>query len=76
MFAQLSVACIGFSVYRYVIINQQLGALLVAPDTYANFEYIAYVQSTYNYTIAIMVFCAWIKVRMHARTCLVHTHTV
>jgi hypothetical protein len=50
------------SVYRTLRVNSQLDELLHSPNDYANFEFLAWTQYTFNVTVAIMLFCSWIKV--------------
>lgn len=59
---QLSIIAIGFHVFRTIEVNRLLGELLKHPDTYADFEFLAFWQTQYNNMNAVNLFFAWIKV--------------
>jgi len=63
VYPQISVFSIAFSVYRQIIVDQKLTDLLQNQGQYANFEFLSFAQTRFNDAVAIMVFCAWIKVR-------------
>ncbi|XP_066304092.1 polycystin-2-like protein 1 isoform X2 [Branchiostoma lanceolatum] len=58
----LSLAAIAFNVYRTLKVEELLDQLLESPETYADFEFLAWAQGIYNDMVAITVFFAWIKV--------------
>ena len=59
---QLSIVAIGFHIFRTIEVNRLLGELLKHPDTYADFEFLAFWQTQYNNMNAVNLFFAWIKV--------------
>lgn len=59
---QLSIIAIGFHIFRTIEVNRLLGELLKHPDTYADFEFLAFWQTQYNNMNAVNLFFAWIKV--------------
>jgi len=59
----ISICCIGFNIYRTVVVNKLLNKLLTSGETYCDFDSISYWQIVFNSALAIMVFFAWIKVR-------------
>lgn len=59
---QLSIVAIGFHVFRTIEVNRLLGELLKHPNTYADFEFLAFWQTQYNNMNAVNLFFAWIKV--------------
>uniref|UniRef100_A0A915IHF6 Polycystic kidney disease 2-like 1 protein n=1 Tax=Romanomermis culicivorax TaxID=13658 RepID=A0A915IHF6_ROMCU len=58
----ISLCCIGFSIYRSLVVDAQLTQLLAEPDTYSNFEYLSFAQTRFNDVGAVLVFFAWIKI--------------
>ncbi|XP_015913984.2 polycystin-2 [Parasteatoda tepidariorum] len=58
----VSFLCIGFSVYRNMVIDGLIEELLSKPDSYPNFEYLGYWQTQFNNLVALTVFLAWIKI--------------
>lgn len=60
--SQLSITAIGFHIFRTIEVNRLLGELLKHPDTYADFEFLAFWQTQYNNMNAVNLFFAWIKV--------------
>ena len=64
---QLSIVAIGFHIFRTIEVNRLLGELLKHPDTYADFEFLAFWQTQYNNMNAVNLFFAWIKVRGSGR---------
>jgi hypothetical protein len=52
----------GFHIFRTLEVNQLLGKLLQQPNTYADFEFLAFWQTQYNNMSAVNLFFAWIKV--------------
>ncbi|KAM9379950.1 polycystin-2-like protein 1 [Phaethornis superciliosus] len=58
----LSIIAIGFHIFRTTEVNRLLGELLKHPDTYADFEFLAFWQSQYNNMNAVNLFFAWIKI--------------
>lgn len=61
-FLQLSIVAIGFHIFRTTEVNRLLGELLKHPNTYADFEFLAFWQTQYNNMNAVNLFFAWIKV--------------
>lgn len=61
-FLQLSIVAIGFHIFRTIEVNRLLGELLKHPETYADFEFLAFWQTQYNNMNAVNLFFAWIKV--------------
>lgn len=59
---QLSIVAVGFHIFRTLEVNRLMGKLLQQPDTYADFEFLAFWQTQYNNMNAVNVFFAWIKV--------------
>lgn len=59
---QLSIVAIGFHIFRTTEVNRLLGELLEHPNTYADFEFLAFWQTQYNNMNAVNLFFAWIKV--------------
>lgn len=59
---QLSIVAIGFHIFRTTEVNKLLGELLKHPNTYADFEFLAFWQTQYNNMNAVNLFFAWIKV--------------
>ncbi|KAK7810931.1 hypothetical protein U0070_013585 [Myodes glareolus] len=58
----LSVVAVGFHIFRTLEVNRLLGKLLQQPDTYADFEFLAFWQTQYNNMNAVNLFFAWIKI--------------
>ncbi|XP_061857083.1 polycystin-2-like protein 1 isoform X1 [Colius striatus] len=58
----LSVVAIGFHIFRTIEVNRLLGELLKHPNTYADFEFLAFWQTQYNNMNAVNLFFAWIKI--------------
>ncbi|CAH6952351.1 Pkd2l1 [Phodopus roborovskii] len=58
----LSIVAVGFHIFRTLEVNRLMGKLLQQPDTYADFEFLAFWQTQYNNMNAVNVFFAWIKV--------------
>ncbi|XP_032921441.1 polycystic kidney disease 2-like 1 protein isoform X1 [Catharus ustulatus] len=58
----LSIVAIGFHIFRTTEVNRLLGELLKRPNTYADFEFLAFWQTQYNNMNAVNLFFAWIKI--------------
>ena len=58
----ISIVCIGFNVYRSLVVGDKLDSLLENPDTFPDFEFLSYWQTVFNCAIAVTVFLAWVKV--------------
>ncbi|XP_073934629.1 polycystin-2-like protein 1 isoform X1 [Castor canadensis] len=58
----LSIVAMGFHIFRTLEVNQLLGKLLQQPNTYADFEFLAFWQTQYNNMSAVNLFFAWIKI--------------
>ncbi|KAM7073885.1 polycystin-2-like protein 1 isoform 1-T1 [Molossus nigricans] len=58
----LSIVAVGFHIFRTLEVNQLMGKLLQQPDTYADFEFLAFWQTQYNNMNAVNLFFAWIKI--------------
>ncbi|XP_031317454.1 polycystin-2-like protein 1 [Camelus dromedarius] len=58
----LSIVAMGFHVFRTLEVNQLMGRLLQQPNTYADFEFLAFWQTQYDNMNAINLFFAWIKI--------------
>uniref|UniRef100_A0A8C4P9Y3 Polycystin 2 like 1, transient receptor potential cation channel n=1 Tax=Dromaius novaehollandiae TaxID=8790 RepID=A0A8C4P9Y3_DRONO len=58
----LSIVAIGFHIFRTIEVNRLMGELLKHPDTYADFEFLAFWQTQYNNMNAVNLFFAWIKI--------------
>ncbi|MEJ1276345.1 polycystic kidney disease 2-like 1 [Cricetulus griseus] len=58
----LSIVAVGFHIFRTLEVNRLMGKLLQQPDTYADFEFLAFWQTQYNNMNAVNVFFAWIKI--------------
>ncbi|XP_069913500.1 polycystin-2-like protein 1 isoform X1 [Oryctolagus cuniculus] len=58
----LSIMAVGFHVFRTLEVNRLMGKLLQQPNTYADFEFLAFWQTQYNNMNAVNLFFAWIKV--------------
>uniref|UniRef100_A0A8C5JR05 Polycystin 2 like 1, transient receptor potential cation channel n=1 Tax=Junco hyemalis TaxID=40217 RepID=A0A8C5JR05_JUNHY len=58
----LSIVAIGFHIFRTTEVNRLLGELLEHPNTYADFEFLAFWQTQYNNMNAVNLFFAWIKI--------------
>ncbi|NXO15531.1 PK2L1 protein, partial [Oriolus oriolus] len=58
----LSIVAIGFHIFRTTEVNRLLGELLKHPNTYADFEFLAFWQTQYNNMNAVNLFFAWIKI--------------
>nr|XP_045012360.1 polycystic kidney disease 2-like 1 protein isoform X3 [Jaculus jaculus] len=57
----LSIMAVGFHIFRTLEVNRLMGKLLQQPNTYADFEFLAFWQTQYNNMNAINLFFAWIK---------------
>ncbi|XP_007938223.1 LOW QUALITY PROTEIN: polycystic kidney disease 2-like 1 protein [Orycteropus afer afer] len=58
----LSIVAVGFHVFRTLEVNRLMGKLLQQPNTYADFEFLAFWQTQYNNMNAVNLFFAWIKI--------------
>ncbi|ELW49349.1 Polycystic kidney disease 2-like 1 protein [Tupaia chinensis] len=58
----LSIMAVGFHVFRTLEVNRLMGELLQQPNTYADFEFLAFWQTQYNNMNAVNLFFAWIKI--------------
>ncbi|XP_012789905.2 polycystic kidney disease 2-like 1 protein [Sorex araneus] len=58
----LSIVAVGFHVFRTLEVNRLMGTLLQQPNTYADFEFLAFWQTQYNNMNAVNLFFAWIKI--------------
>ncbi|XP_065602426.1 polycystin-2-like protein 1 [Cyrtonyx montezumae] len=58
----LSIVAIGFHIFRTIEVNRLMGELLRHPETYADFEFLAFWQTQYNNMNAVNLFFAWIKI--------------
>ncbi|XP_055447686.1 polycystic kidney disease 2-like 1 protein [Psammomys obesus] len=58
----LSMVAVGFHIFRTLEVNRLMGRLLQQPDTYADFEFLAFWQTQYNNMNAVNLFFAWIKI--------------
>ncbi|KAF3708458.1 Polycystic kidney disease 2-like 1 protein Polycystin-2 -like protein [Channa argus] len=58
----LAIVAIIFNIFRTVEVGNLLGNLLKHPDTYADFEFLAFWQTQYNNMNAVNIFFAWIKI--------------
>ncbi|XP_061913689.1 polycystin-2-like protein 1 isoform X2 [Entelurus aequoreus] len=58
----LAIVAIVFNIFRTVKVDKLLGKLLDQPETYADFEFLAFWQTQYNNMNAVNLFFAWIKV--------------
>ncbi|XP_064125155.1 polycystin-2-like protein 1 [Loxodonta africana] len=58
----LSIVAMGFHIFRTLEVNRLLGKLLQQPNTYADFEFLAFWQTQYNNMNAVNLFFAWIKI--------------
>ncbi|KAM6185786.1 polycystin-2-like protein 1 [Rhynchocyon petersi] len=58
----LSVVAVGFHIFRNLEVNRLMGKLLQQPNTYADFEFLAFWQTQYNNMNAVNLFFAWIKI--------------
>ncbi|XP_053524634.1 polycystic kidney disease 2-like 1 protein [Artibeus jamaicensis] len=58
----LSILAVGFHVFRTLEVNRLMGKLLQQPNTYADFEFLAFWQTQYNNMNAVNLFFAWIKI--------------
>ena len=58
----IALCCIGFSIYRQVMVNTKLDDLLRNERQYANFEFLSFAQTRFNDFVAIMIFFAWVKI--------------
>ncbi|XP_023564672.1 polycystic kidney disease 2-like 1 protein isoform X2 [Octodon degus] len=58
----LSIVAVGFHIFRTLEVNQLMGKLLEKPNTYADFEFLAFWQTQYNNMNAVNLFFAWIKI--------------
>nr|XP_045012353.1 polycystic kidney disease 2-like 1 protein isoform X2 [Jaculus jaculus] len=58
----LSIMAVGFHIFRTLEVNRLMGKLLQQPNTYADFEFLAFWQTQYNNMNAINLFFAWIKI--------------
>ena len=62
IFEQISVATIGFSIYRYIIVEIMLKSLLADPNLYADFTNLAFWTQTFQNGAGITIFVSWIKI--------------
>ncbi|XP_012873128.1 PREDICTED: polycystic kidney disease 2-like 1 protein [Dipodomys ordii] len=58
----LSMLAVGFHIFRTLEVNRLMGKLLEQPNTYADFEFLAFWQTQYNNMNAVNLFFAWIKI--------------
>ncbi|XP_018422591.1 PREDICTED: polycystic kidney disease 2-like 1 protein [Nanorana parkeri] len=58
----LSLVAIAFHIFRTLEVNRLMGSLLEQPNTYADFEFLAFWQTQYNNMNAVNLFFAWIKI--------------
>ncbi|MBZ3874533.1 Polycystic kidney disease 2-like 1 protein [Sciurus carolinensis] len=58
----LSIVAMGFHIFRTLEVNRLMGKLLQQPNTYADFEFLAFWQTQYNNMNAVNLFFAWIKI--------------
>ncbi|XP_048663097.1 polycystic kidney disease 2-like 1 protein isoform X2 [Marmota marmota marmota] len=58
----LSIMAMGFHIFRTLEVNRLMGKLLQQPNTYADFEFLAFWQTQYNNMNAVNLFFAWIKI--------------
>ncbi|XP_023444742.1 polycystin-2-like protein 1 [Dasypus novemcinctus] len=58
----LSIVAVGFHTFRTLEVNRLMGKLLQQPNTYADFEFLAFWQTQYNNMNAVNLFFAWIKI--------------
>ncbi|KAM4852733.1 polycystin-2-like protein 1 [Thomomys bottae] len=58
----LSMVAVGFHIFRTLEVNRLMGKLLEQPNTYADFEFLAFWQTQYNNMNAVNLFFAWIKI--------------
>ncbi|XP_034040309.1 polycystic kidney disease 2-like 1 protein [Thalassophryne amazonica] len=58
----LAIVAITFNIFRTIKVDSLLGNLLQQPDTYADFEFLAFWQMQYNNMNAVNLFFAWIKI--------------
>ncbi len=58
----IAICCIAYNVYRTMAVNNKLSQLLQNPDAFADFDFLSYCQMCFNNALAVMVFCAWVKV--------------
>ncbi|KAL4699057.1 hypothetical protein H8959_011714 [Pygathrix nigripes] len=58
----LSIVAVGFHIFRTLEVNRLMGKLLQQPNTYADFEFLAFWQTQYNNMNAVNLFFAWIKI--------------
>ncbi|XP_055976824.1 polycystin-2-like protein 1 [Sorex fumeus] len=58
----LSIVAVGFHIFRTLEVNRLMGTLLHQPDTYADFEFLAFWQTQYNNMNAVNLFFSWIKI--------------
>ncbi|PNJ86951.1 PKD2L1 isoform 1 [Pongo abelii] len=58
----LSIVAVGFHIFRTLEVNRLMGKLLQQPNTYADFEFLAFCQTQYNNMNAVNLFFAWIKI--------------
>ncbi|GIX87319.1 polycystic kidney disease 2-like 1 protein [Caerostris extrusa] len=59
---EVSILCIGFSVYRNMVMDGLLQELLSQPDSYPNFNFLGYWQTQFNNPRGSDGFLAWIKI--------------
>ncbi|XP_036920059.1 polycystic kidney disease 2-like 1 protein isoform X1 [Sturnira hondurensis] len=58
----LSILAVGFHIFRTLEVNRLMGKLLQQPNSYADFEFLAFWQTQYNNMNAVNLFFAWIKI--------------
>jgi hypothetical protein len=61
-FNQISMATIGFSIYRYIIVSVMLKSLLAEPNLYPDFSNLAFWNQTFQNGAGITIFVSWIKI--------------
>jgi len=58
----IAYCCMVFNIYRTASVNNTLDKLLKDPDTYPDFTSLSYWQIVFNSSLALLVFCAWVKI--------------
>eukprot|EP00069_Balaena_mysticetus_P022085 bmy_14125T0 len=58
----LSIVDVGFHIFQTLEVNRLMGKLLQQPNTYADFEFLAFWQTQYNNMNTVNLFFAWIKI--------------
>lgn len=54
--------CVGMNIYRQVSVSKKLNSLLDNEDQFISFDFLCYVQTQFNNSIAFIVFLSWIKI--------------